>query len=54
MTLTLCKRCSDALRTRNIVKKLSDGAEVRTDYCQNCRKRTFVGSYDVRPKQKEG
>jgi hypothetical protein len=53
LTATLCKRCSDVMRIRKIVKKLSDGAEVRTDYCQNCKTHTFVGIYDIQPKRKE-
>lgn len=52
MTLDLCHRCASCIRTRNIVRKISEGGETRTGKCQNCKTRTFISTYEISPKRK--
>jgi hypothetical protein len=53
MTLDLCHRCANCIRTRNIVRKISESGETRTGCCQNCKTHTFISTYDIHPKRKE-
>ena len=50
--MTLCGRCSDALRDSYIVRLMRRGINEKID-CDVCKRHTYGGTYDVEKKRRK-